>query len=192
VRHERPALVLLLSLGTVLGGAAGCEGDRLPAPPPGHPAPVLDSDTVSGCVTGAALVKVLVELNLDEKGRCVPEVTPASVCVAAGGVVRFRVHNRCTARGDAGRPAVLISQPVFKRKLAAPREEEKPAAARDERRYEPLFRSCELTVAKISQGADHVVLCDVDTEAYEGFYKYGVTGHIEPLDPDVEVRPGKR
>ena len=192
MRHEGPAIVLLLSMGTVFVGAAGCNGDRRAAPPAlagetvatgsGTGAPILASDTVSGCVSGAALVKVLVDLKL-EKDRCVPEVTPASVCVAAGGVVRFKVQNGCSALGDPSRPALEISQPVFKRRLTA---------ARDETKQSPLFQNCVLRVPKIDRGSNQVLLCDVDPEAYEGFYKYGLTGQIEALDPDVEVRPGRR
>ncbi len=32
--------------------------------------------------------------------------------------------------------------------------------------------------------------CDIGAEAIDGFYKYGLRGQIDPLDPDVEVRPG--
>jgi len=191
VRHEWSAIALL-SVATVVVGAAACNGDRTPAPPtPAGEAVAtaartgtgeLDTDTVSGCVTGAALVKVLVDLKLD-KGRCVAEVTPASVCVAAGGVVRFKVQNGCAALAEPDRPALEISQPVFKRRLPGPRGETKGS---------PVFQNCVLRMPKIDRGANQVVLCDVDPQAYEGFYKYSLTGQIEPLDPDVEVRPGRK
>ena len=190
MRHEMPAIVLL-SMAAVLVGTTGCNADRTPAPPAptgeaatsaGTGVPVLATDTVSGCVTGAALVKVLVDLK-PEKNRCVPEVTPASVCVAAGGVVRFKVQNGCSALGDPARAAVEITQPVLKRGLTT---------ARGETKASPLFQNCVLRVPRIDKGANLVVLCDVDPEAYEGFYKYGLTGQIEPLDPDVEVHPGRK
>ena len=189
MRHERFAIVLLLSMAAVLVGATGCNGDKT-APPPdkavaipvGTHVPDLASDIVSGCVSGAALVKVLVDLR-PEGDRCVAEVTPASVCVAAGGVVRFKVENGCAALGDPGRPALEITQPVFKRRLTT-REEQT--------RRPQLFQSCSLRVQRIDKGASQVVLCDVAADAYEGFYKYGLTGQIVPLDPDVEVRPGRK
>jgi hypothetical protein len=36
----------------------------------------------------------------------------------------------------------------------------------------------------------HVIWCDIGADAFEGFYKYGLRGQIDPLDPDVEVRRG--
>ena len=189
MRHERFAIVLLLSMAAVLVGATGCNGDKT-APPSrkavmttvGAQALDLASDIVSGCVSGAALVKVLIDLKL-ENNRCVPEVTPASVCVAAGGVVRFKVQNGCAALGDPDRPAVEITKPVFKRPLTTQVE---PTDLPE------LFQNCVLRVQRIDRAASHVVLCDVAEEAYEGFYKYGLTGQIVPLDPDVEVRPGRK
>jgi hypothetical protein len=188
VRHDRFATVLLLSMAGVLVGATGCNGDK-PAPPRqtavttlGTQVPDLASDTVSGCVSGAALVKVLIDLK-PESDRCVAEVTPASVCVAAGGVVRFKVQNGCAALGDPDRPALEITKPVFKRPLIT---------ALEATGLPPLFLNCALRVQRIDKGASHVVLCDVAADAYEGFYKYGLTGQIVPLDPDVEVRPGRK
>jgi len=188
VRHERFAVVLL-STAAVVGGAAGCHADKT-APPPrqavvtavGSQAVDLASDIVSGCVSGAALVKVLVDLK-PENDRCVPEVTPASVCVAAGGVVRFKVQNGCAALGDADRPALEITRPVFKRSLTT---QVQPTE------LPPLFQNCVLRVQRIDKAASHVVLCDVAADAFEGFYKYGLTGQIVALDPDVEVRPGRK
>jgi hypothetical protein len=189
VRHERFAVVLLLSTAAVLVGATGCNGDKPASAPKTEvaaparcPGPDLASDTVSGCVCGAALVKVLIDLK-PEKDRCVAEVTPASVCVAAGGVVRFRVQNGCAALGDSDRPALEITKPVFKRPLttrAAPTG------------LPELFQNCVLRVQRIDRAASHVVLCDIAADAYEGFYKYGLTGQVVPLDPDVEVRPGRK
>jgi hypothetical protein len=188
--RERFAIALLLSAAAVFGGAAGCNGDRA-APPPsravvaaaGALAHALDSDTVSGCVQGAALAKVLVDLK-PEGDRCVAEVTPASVCVAAGGAVRFKVQNGCTSLGGPDRPALEITRASFKRPLGR-----EPAPVDPP----PLFpASCALKVQRIDKGGSHVLFCDVAEDAYEGFYKYGLTGQIVTVDPDVEVRPGRK
>jgi hypothetical protein len=101
VRREKFALALLMSVAAVFVGASGCNGEK-PAPaakaevvaPASRSATDLQSDTVSGCVYGAALVKVLIDLQ-PKNGHCVAEVTPASVCVAPGGVVRFKIANAC-------------------------------------------------------------------------------------------------
>jgi hypothetical protein len=167
-------------------GAAGCGCGELASPERTKDVvtaistgPVdLTSDLVSGCVSGAPLVKVLVELN-QVGTKCVPEVTPASVCVAAGGVLRFKVQNDC----DSPRSLVTITKPFFKRTLTGKRESrDKP----------DLFRSCSLEVPAIKKGDSHVLLCDVFGDAYEGFYKYGLRGEGFELDPDVEVRPGRK
>jgi len=133
-------------------------------------------------VHGASLVKVLIELKPSDKG-CTAEVTPASVCVAAGGVVRFKVENGCAALGDPDRPAVQITRPVFKRRLTT-----LPAPTG----VPELFQNCVPKVQRIDRAGSQVVLCDVAPDAFEGFYKYGLTGQIVPLDPDVEVRPGRK
>lgn len=189
MRRDRFAIALLLAVAAVFGGATGCNGDKAAAPPspavpPSAGCAALDlaSDTVSGCVHGAALVKVLIDLK-PSGDRCAAEVTPASVCVAAGGAVRFKVQNGCKSLGDPERPAVEITRPVFKRPLAA--------GTKPDGRPE-LFPNCSLKVQRIDRAAAQVLICDVAPDAYEGFYKYGLTGQIVPLDPDVEVRPGRR
>lgn len=187
MRHERFATTLLLSVVAVLAGASGCSGDKAAAPP-GRPVAAtvstetvrLASDTVSGCVAGAPLVKVLIDLQPQASG-CVPVVTPASVCVAPAGVVRFKVKNGCAALGSPERPALEISQPTFKRALYT--SETTTATG--------LFQSCSLKVQELPATATVVVLCDIAQEAVEGFYKYSLTGQIVPLDPDVEVRGGR-
>ena len=190
MRRERFAIALLLSVAAVFGGATGCNGEK-PAPPPvravasgvSTQAVLLDSDAVSGCVHGAALAKVLIDLK-PEGDRCIAEVTPASVCVAAGGAVRFKISNGCATLADPARPAVEITTASFKRPLGrGPAPIDPP----------PLFpASCALRVQKIDKGASHVLFCDIAEDAYEGFYKYGLTGQIVPVDPDVEVRPGRK
>jgi hypothetical protein len=183
-------IALLMSMATVLVGATGCNGDRpASAPktevvaPPRCPGPDLESDTVSGCVCGAALAKVLVDLK-PEGDRCVAEVTPASVCVAAGGAVRFKVQNGCASLGSPDRPALEVTRASYKRALGrGPAPVDPP----------PLFpASCDLKVHTIDKGASRLLFCEVAEDAYEGFYKYGLTGQIVPVDPDVEVRPGRK
>jgi hypothetical protein len=188
VRRENFAISLLISVAVVFAAATGCNGDK-PAQAPAGQAPrpaaalTIDprSDTVSGCVEGAPLVKVLVQLE-PRDGRCVAEVTPASVCVAQGGVVRFKIRNDCGALpADPDRPAVEITPPRFKRGLDALRVKatEQPA----------LFVNCSLRIPQLDAASSRVLWCDVAEDALDGFYKYGLQGQIEPLDPDVEVRP---
>jgi hypothetical protein len=187
VRHDRFATTLFVSAAAVFGGAAGCNGDRKAAAPAGKVATTTGSqtaslvtDTVSGCERGAGLVKVLIDLKASND-HCLAEVTPASVCVAPGGAVRFKVLNSSCTLGDTSRPAVEIGQPRYKRPLGnEPPPTETPA----------LFENCVPRVGKIDRSASRVVLCDIAENAVEGFYKYGLTGQIDPLDPDVEVRRG--
>lgn len=193
MRYERFATALLLSMGVVLVSATGCNGDKA-APEPkkaaettaGTQAVDLASDIVSGCVSGAPLVKVLIDLKPKDGGRCVPEVTPASVCVAPGGVVRFKIQNGCPPPSGGGGRALEITRPVFKlpltTRLPTPGPTPTPVPP-------PLFQSCELRVQPIDKSERRVVWCDVAENAHLGFYKYGLTGQIEHLDPDVEVQP---
>jgi hypothetical protein len=186
VRRDVFAILLAL-VAIVVAGVALWRADKGAAPPkPGvlaaHcPGPDLASDTVSGCVCGAALVKVLVDLR-EKDGHCVPEVTPASVCVAPGGAVRFRIQNGCKSV-DPGRAVVEISQPRFKPPLAA-----KPLVP--DKKPE-IFQGCSLQFQRFNEKGKDVLLCGVPEDAVEGFYKYDIGGTgIETLDPDVEVRPG--
>jgi hypothetical protein len=188
VRHERFATTLLLSVVAVFVGATGCNGDKS-APRPktnagttagtsvGTQSIRLDTDTVSGCVSGAPLVKVLIDLK-PSADHCAPEVTPASVCVAPGGVVKFRVHNGCRDLGKPDLPALEITQPAFKRALFG--TETWTGGG--------LFQDCSLKIPQIAAGASPVILCEIAADAVDGFYKYGLKGDIDPLDPDVEVR----
>jgi hypothetical protein len=187
VRHDRFATTLLASTVAVFGGATGCNADRKAPAPGGDVATTLSSqavslvtDTVSGCERGAGLVKVLIDLKASND-HCVAEVTPASVCVAPGGVVRFKVLNSSCTLGDTSRPAVEIGQPRFKRPLGKEPPPTEPPT---------LLQNCVPRVGGIDRSASQVVLCDIAENAVEGFYKYGLTGQIDPLDPDVEVRRG--
>lgn len=189
MRREAFLAVLLMSM-VVLAGASTSQGQEPASTPLAQtqavtaiqpPRAALASDTVSGCVRGAALVKVLIFLHPKED-RCVPEVTPASVCVAPGGVVRFKIQNECRLPVEKGREGIEITRPRFRRSHA-PRPE--PGPPRHEDR--PIFENCSLQIPQLA--ARHVIHCDVREDAAPGFYKYGLTG-IVSLDPDVEVQPG--
>jgi hypothetical protein len=156
----------------VLAGAWAC---RRPLPP------VSKGDVFSGCRSGALQVKILIHLQPTEAGACRAEVTPASVCVAPGGRVDFKVHNRCEAL--AGRPALRITEPQLRRKLDGTRPD--PSAPPLPR----LLTDCTLEFGSIPRSdAAATASCIVDPRALEGFYKYGLEGQIDPLDPDIEVR----
>lgn len=135
----------------------------------------LVSDTVSGCVRGAALAKVLIDLQRKEKG-CVPEVTPASVCVAPGGTVRFKIRYGC---GLGGQTSVEIGTPNFKRRLDGHTDDaERPA----------IFSGCSPQPQLPEPERIQVVHCDVSEYALPGFYKYSLSQKgVFTLDPDVEV-----
>ena len=142
----------------------------------------LKSNIFSGCVEGAPLVKILIQLRPTRTPKgCSPEVTPASVCVAPGGVVRFRIENECRER-----PPIEITQPTRKKlpgMLEAP-------AGKDDSRLEAwkVLANCEL---KLASGAE-ILRCDVGSLVFDGFYKYSVKGErVDELDPDVEVRGGR-
>lgn len=178
MHREACVTVLLTSVG-LFGGATGCNKP-----------PSVEPDTVSGCLAGAKRVKVLIELE-SKDGRCLPEVTPASVCVAPAGVVWFkiqngrmeksRIQNGCEFPSDQAGPAVEIGQPSFKRRLDGPKD---GAMGSKE-----LFLNCPLRIDRLENGASRSFKCDVPTDAIPGFYKYGLTGQIVTLDPDVEVHP---
>jgi hypothetical protein len=177
VRRDVFVTVLLTSV-VVFAGAKGCSGDRPASASIHQPAVDLASDTVSGCLRGAALAKVLIALRL-EGDRCVPEVTPASVCVAPGGVVRFKIENGCPLR-DPSRPPVEIGPTEFKRRLDGTTDKITP----------PDVFNCSYGISqpKEAMSRHHVIHCDVDERATPGFYKYGLKG-IVSLDPDVEIHP---
>jgi len=144
----------------------------------------LKSDIFSGCVEGSPLVKILIQLRPTHAPKgCSAQVTPASVCVAPGGVVRFKIDNTCE-----GRPAFEITQPR-KKNLDGSREalDDKLDALSPDRN---VFANCSLEVP--GPGAEPL-RCDVGRSVSDGFYKYSLQGEkIEPLDPDVEVRPGRK
>jgi len=151
-----------------------------------HVPPNLGDDVVAGCdVDGSTYVKVRIALNPDkEQKACVATVTPGpeakdKLCVIAGGVVRFKVVNRCGRLVDPGRAALTIIQPQPKAesggKLAT-----RPWA----------FGTCSATFATLLEG-DNFQFCEVPTDVVSGLYKYGLEGQFETIDPDVEVRGGR-
>lgn len=195
--HREALVAVLVALAAVScspaargdGQSAVPAKDQAPASVPAAAAAYLDlkSDVVSGCVAGAPLVKILINLRPTDKRGCRAEVTPASVCVAPGGVVRFKIDNECDGlEGEKDTPALEIAQPKFKMGLSP---QQKPA-----RELPAVLVNCGLKFARVdrrSPGHDLVLFCDVPHDAFFGFYKYGLSGKIEPLDPDVEVRPSK-
>lgn len=195
MRRESLVAVLMMAALAACSDAAPGAG-QAPAPAKetaavaglgdSHPAPSVMSDLVSGCVYGAPLVKVLINLQPKAADHCVAEVTPASVCVTPAGVVRFKIQNGCPPPSGGGGRALEITRPVFKlpltTRLPTPGPTPTPVPP-------PLFQSCELRVQPIDKSERRVVWCDVAENAHLGFYKYGLTGQIEHLDPDVEVQP---
>jgi len=186
------ALVALIAVALFACGSSAPAGGASPSPPQEAPAaaaprtggsfPDLRSDVVSGCTKGSALVKILILLHPTATG-CGAEVTPASVCVAPGGVVRFRVVSTCRVlEGDEQNPALRITEPSRKKLPHLSMEAEKAVPS--------LLETCRLKFARIDPRVPEVVHCDVNEKASHGFYKYGLQGKIDPLDPDIEVRGG--
>jgi hypothetical protein len=144
------------------------------------PAPNLNGDAVSGCdVKYGTFVKVEITLNRVD-ARCRATVLPDKVCVIPGGAIRFKVVNECGDLIRPDQPALKITQPVPKRE-ANEKPEKKPWT----------LRSCSGQFDSLSGKDDlkNVLFCEVPDGVAPGLYKYGLTGQIDPLDPDVEVRP---
>jgi hypothetical protein len=164
--------------------AAAAAGDS-------YPAPSVRSDIVSGCVEGSPLVKAVITLTLVDK-KCHADVTPASVCVVPGGVIRWKIDNDCGLLvGSDATPALEITAPTFKAPLDGLRESQQTQALKAP---PPKLASCGLKAATLddrSKVGSVLLFCEVDKNARYGFYKYGLKGKIDPLDPDVEVRGGR-
>jgi hypothetical protein len=162
-------------------GAGAALGEPVLLPP-------TASDIVSGCVNGAPLVKAVIGLTRVD-GKCHAEVTPGSVCVTRGGVVRWKIDNDCgELSGTSDDPALEITVPTFKVPLNGP-----DAASREKLRSGTGSRldSCGIKIATVPARPIPPVFCEVGLDADYGFYKYGLRGRIESVDPDVEVRPGR-
>jgi hypothetical protein len=175
------------------GQAAAPARDAPSAEAPGdhYPAPNVASDIVSGCVDGSPLVKVLITLTVVDK-KCHADLTPASVCVVPGGVIRWKVDNDCGPLvGSDAAPALEITAPTFKAAQAGSRGNEQGEASKAP---PPKLASCGLKAARVeerSKPGNLLLFCEVDRKAPYGFYKYGLKGQFDPLDPDVEVRGGR-
>jgi hypothetical protein len=167
--------------------AAAKEAPSAAGPGNAYPAPSVTADIVSGCVDGSPLVKALISLTVVDQ-KCHADVTPASVCVVPGGVILWKVDNGCGPLvGSDDAPALEITAPTFKAPLGGLRESAKGQTAK----AHPKLESCGLKATRVddrSRSGSLMLFCEVDKGADYGFYKYGLRGKIDPLDPDVEVR----
>jgi hypothetical protein len=202
VRRDSLVAVFMMAALTACRDAAP-GGGQAPAPAnaapsaagrgDSYPGPSVASNTVSGCVEGASLVKAVITLTPVDK-KCHADVTPASVCVVPGGVILWRIENDCDRlAGDDQAPALEITVPTFKAHLGGVNEDLKAEAATG-LFPKPKLESCGLkapTIEKRSKPGSVLLFCEVDRKAPYGFYKYGLKGQIDPLDPDVEVRGGR-
>jgi len=168
VRRERVALV---AVAVSVTGFLACVQE-----------PKVTGDTVSGCdVEYPTLAKVQITLNrVGEK--CQAAVLPDKVCIIRSGAVRFKVVNQCGDLIRPDQPALKITQPVPKN---GPNEKQ------ERKNWE--FASCSGKFDSLGGTGDlrNVLFCEVPDSVAAGLYKYGLSGQIDPLDPDVEVRPGK-
>lgn len=193
--RESLVVVFMMAALTACRGLAPVGGQ---APAPGkaglgdsYPGPSVESNIVSGCVEGASLVKAVITLTLVDK-KCRADVTPASVCVVRGGVIRWKVDNDCGLLvGSDAAPALEITVPTLKASLDGLRETQESQALKA---APAKLASCGLkapTLDDRSKVGSVLLFCEVDRNARYGFYKYGLKGQIDPLDPDVEVRGGR-
>jgi hypothetical protein len=161
------------------GGGSADAASRVPPP-----SALAASDLISGCDYGALVVKLVIKLTTVNK-TCHADVTPASVCVSPGGIVRWKIDNGCGAlKGSDSAAALEITAPTFK----APLTLDDPAKAPATNKVRKLD-SCAQKIAQLPANQVPPVFCEVDANADNGFYKYSLRGMIDPLDPDVEVRP---
>jgi len=173
VRREAFVTAVVASFLLACGSSERPRGDGQPLD--------LKGDVASGCVYGAPLVKVLISLHpTDSAKKCGADVTPASVCVARGGVVRFAIVNHC----GEGRGRFEITPPRKKTidAVHALTDTKAPTPAPDQM----VFANCDL------KNLRRVDFCDIGQDVEDGFYKYGLEGDIDSLDPDVEVHGGGR
>lgn len=167
MRREGLALVVLS-----LTGFLSCAS---------HLPPQLGADVVSGCdVEGSPYVKAQITLSRSD-GKCRAAVLPDKLCVFQGGAVRFRVVNQCGELIRPDQPALKITRPVPKSRPGDP-----PG------KKEWSFRTCSAQFDTLGQGDEpsNFMFCEVPPSVEPGLYKYGLSGQIEPLDPDIEVRRG--
>lgn len=134
----------------------------------------------SGCEKGAYLGKVLITVERVD-GTCrVTAVTPASVCVAPNGAIRWQVEVEPECEildGTELDPAIEITEPRYKRLDP----EEDPERA-------PILEDCGRRFKNVKAAGPNILFCDIAENAGEGFYKYNLRGRIHGVDPGVEVR----
>lgn len=178
MRRERSPVAgqvwtLVLAAGVLSWSCTGSPPATAPAAnQAAAPVDLAATDIHSGCTSGAQQVKVLIELTSTPAG-CRPVVTPASVCVAPGGKVHFKVKSECD------RPArARVAEPKQK-KSADGSTPGSPAS----------IPACALEFDPLEKGQASSRHCDIDRGVPEGYYKYAVEGDgVETLDPDIEVR----
>lgn len=129
----------------------------------------------SGCEKGTHLGKVAITVERQD-GTCrVTDVTPASVCVAPNGAIRWEVYSDCDVSVGED-PALEVTRPDPKTAFFDPHTGDRPAILEDCR------------IAAVSSTKKNLFFCDINEDAHEGFYKYGLVGQIEGVDPGIEVR----
>lgn len=124
-------------------------------------------------------MKVKIILSRDGQ-KCRVRVVPPSVCVAPGGIIRWKVRNGCgRLDGKIGDPALQITDVVMISESGT-----RPA--------DWLEQACEarfVNVAANESDSTNRLLCEVPDETASGFYKYALKGkEVETLDPNIEVR----
>jgi hypothetical protein len=157
------------------------------------PDPPLDSDTVSGCeivnaegvIQGSPLVRTVIDLDGDPNDCRVTDVKPDEICVVRGGVIRWKVKNKCgDINGNRDEPAIKVTELVQIEDENGNRIDPKPA--------DWLFKSCDPQIDSLLDGEGeklNLLHCDVGKNAPLGKYKYSLGGKIEPYDPPITVRP---
>jgi hypothetical protein len=195
----RREVVLLLALGLALS-AGSCRSPECPEVADCEecvacvPDPDLAGDIVSGCEdlpgrdqpAGSPLVKALITLDKGNSDKCRASVEPREgVCVVQGGVIRWKVDNRCgPLEGSRDDPAIAVTELVLETTAKDGTTTETPATW--------LFDACEAQIPTLEEGAPakkNMLLCDVPTTTDVGKYKYKLGGKFEALDPPIRVRP---
>ncbi len=185
-----------LALSVIVGLFLACQGASQTQPPPPSPEAVTKAEpatlrfsprgeALSGCIHGAPVGKIVVHLARGNDGRCRADVSPALVCVAPGGIIRWRIDNGCERLvGTKDNPALALTKPRKRSFYLDSPEVPKPPIGTDP---VSILTACEPLLAQVEAGRSFLY-CTVRDDAPEGIYKYGLEGQIDPLDPDIEVR----
>lgn len=197
MKREPLAVAAFLAASTL--GCPDAPSSRAQSPPRSPEAAVpsvaaavapLRGEAVSGCAAGAAVTKAVVTVSKGKSRRCRADVSPALVCAAPGGIIRWTIDNDCDRLvGPKEDPAFRLTRPRLR--YFRPAEEKLVAAAPDRDAEMPsILTACDTLLTELPPGRTYVY-CTVRDDAHEGIYKYGVEGReVDPLDPDVEVRRG--